>query len=25
MGSDATGPADEDGLKRFSEIEHFGR
>jgi predicted enzyme related to lactoylglutathione lyase len=25
MGSDATGPADEDGFKRFSEIEHFGR
>lgn len=21
MGSDATGPADEDGLKRFSEME----
>jgi len=24
MGSDSTGPADEDGLKRFSEIEQFG-
>jgi uncharacterized glyoxalase superfamily protein PhnB len=24
MGSDSIGPADEDGLKRFSEIEQFG-
>jgi catechol 2,3-dioxygenase-like lactoylglutathione lyase family enzyme len=24
MGSEATGPADEAGLKRFSEIEKFG-
>ncbi len=24
MGSDATGPADEEGLRRFSEIEQFG-
>lgn len=23
MGSDATGPADDDGLKRFSEMEQF--
>jgi catechol 2,3-dioxygenase-like lactoylglutathione lyase family enzyme len=23
MGSDATGPADEEGLKRFSEMEQF--
>ena len=25
MGSEATGPADEEGLKRFSEIEQFGK
>jgi predicted enzyme related to lactoylglutathione lyase len=25
MGSDATGPADLEGLKRFSEIEQFGQ
>jgi catechol 2,3-dioxygenase-like lactoylglutathione lyase family enzyme len=25
MGSDSTGPVDEDGLKRFSEIEQFGK
>jgi hypothetical protein len=25
MGSEATGPADEAGLKRFSEIEQFGK
>jgi predicted enzyme related to lactoylglutathione lyase len=24
MGSHSTGPADEDGLKRFSEIEQYG-
>jgi catechol 2,3-dioxygenase-like lactoylglutathione lyase family enzyme len=24
MGSDSTGPADKDGLKRFSEMEQFG-
>jgi catechol 2,3-dioxygenase-like lactoylglutathione lyase family enzyme len=24
MGSDSTGPADEDGLKRFSEMEQLG-
>ncbi len=25
MGSGATGPADQEGLKRFSEIERFGQ
>ncbi len=25
MGSDATGPADKDGLKRFSEIEKLNK
>jgi predicted enzyme related to lactoylglutathione lyase len=25
MGSHSTGPTDEDGLKRFSEIEQFGK
>jgi predicted enzyme related to lactoylglutathione lyase len=25
MGSHATGPADEEGLQRFSEIEQFGK
>jgi uncharacterized glyoxalase superfamily protein PhnB len=24
MGSDATGPADEDGMKRFAEVEEAG-
>ena len=25
MGCHSTGPADEDGLKRFSEIQQFGK
>ena len=25
MGSDATGPADKDGVKRFSEMEQLPR
>jgi uncharacterized glyoxalase superfamily protein PhnB len=24
MGSDSTGPADEDGLRRFQEMEQLG-